>query len=63
MLSGGELKIDVAALKESVKEVAVQAKNEEDFDRLEAALLKKHAAEDLPEKPKSAAEEAPDAKS
>lgn len=50
MLSGGEMEIDVPALKISVKKVASEAKDEGDFDRLEAALLKKHAAEPLSEK-------------
>lgn len=47
MLSGGEMEIDVPALKQSVKKVATQVKDEKDFDHLEAALLKKHAAEPL----------------
>lgn len=47
MLSGGEMEIDVPALKQSVKKVATQVKDEKDFDRLEAELLKKHAAEPL----------------
>lgn len=48
--SGGEMDIDVPALKESVKKVAKEAKKEEDYDRIEAELLKKHAAKPLEEK-------------
>jgi F-type H+-transporting ATPase subunit alpha len=47
MLSGGEMEIDVPALKQSVKKIATQVKDEKDFDHLEADLLKKHAAEPL----------------
>lgn len=42
MLSGGEVDIDIDGLKKSVREVAEQAKEEADYDRLEAELLKKH---------------------
>lgn len=51
LLSGGEMDIDVPALKESVKVTAKDAKKDEDYDRIEAALLKKHAAAQLSEKP------------
>jgi F-type H+-transporting ATPase subunit alpha len=51
MLSGGETDVDVVGLKESVKKVGDQVKDEKDFDRLEAELLKKHAAKELQEKP------------
>jgi len=51
MLSGGERDMDIVGLKESVKKVATEAKTDEDFDRLEAELLKKHAAEVLAAKP------------
>lgn len=42
MSSDGETVIDIAGLKESVKKVAHQAKDDKDFDRIEAELLKKH---------------------
>lgn len=42
LLSGGETEIDVAAIKQSVKKVSAQIKDEKDYDRLEAELLKKH---------------------
>lgn len=50
MLSGGERELDIAGVKAAVKEVAAQVKDvkdEETFDRLEAELLKKYAAEVL----------------
>ncbi|MBL8160058.1 sodium-transporting two-sector ATPase [Candidatus Saccharibacteria bacterium] len=50
MLSGGEMEIDVTALKASVREVAHKVKDvtdEETFDKLEAELLKKHGATQL----------------
>ncbi len=58
MLSGGELEIDVAGLKKSVKATSQQIKDVKDeagFDRLEAELLKKHTPEVLAEKPAAAA--------
>jgi F-type H+-transporting ATPase subunit alpha len=51
LLSGGEMDIDVPALKDSVRQIAKTAKKEEDYDRIEAELLKKHAAQQLSEKP------------
>lgn len=42
LLGEGKIEIDVDALKKSVKEVSGQVKEEKDFDRLEAELLKKH---------------------
>ena len=42
LLGKGEVEIDVAALKESARQVGAQAKDEKDFDRLEVELLKKH---------------------
>jgi F-type H+-transporting ATPase subunit alpha len=45
--SGGERVVDVAGLKQSVKEVAKDAKEEADYDRIEAELTKKHVAEPL----------------
>lgn len=53
MLSGGEIEIDVAGLKESVKKLSSRVKDVKDekaFDELEAELLKKHGAENLAEK-------------
>ncbi len=50
MLSGGERELDIAGIKAAVKEVAAQVKDvkdEETFDKLEAELLKKYAAEPL----------------
>ncbi|HZL07643.1 MAG TPA: sodium-transporting two-sector ATPase [Candidatus Dormibacteraeota bacterium] len=44
LLGAGEAEIDVPALKLSAKEVSSQAKDEKDFDRLEAELLKKHSS-------------------
>jgi F-type H+-transporting ATPase subunit alpha len=68
--SGGEMDIDVPALKESVRAVANKAKKEEDYDKIEAELLKKHGAKQLSDKPAEpekepapAAEGASDAKS
>lgn len=54
LLSGGEMDIDVPALKESVKAVVKDAKKDEDYDRIEAVLLKKHAAAQLSDKPAEA---------
>jgi F-type H+-transporting ATPase subunit alpha len=42
MLSGGEIEVDVVGLKQSIKEFAKKVKDENDFDHLEAELLKKH---------------------
>ena len=53
MKSGGEVDIDVAGLKKSVKEVSHMVKDVKDeatFDKLEAELLKKHSATQLTEK-------------
>lgn len=54
LLGKGELEIDVPALKESAKQVEHDVKDEKDFDRLEAELLKKHAKQP-PEEPQPAA--------
>lgn len=51
MLSGGEREMDILGLKDSVRKVASEAKTDEDYDRLEAELLKKHSAEILAAKP------------
>lgn len=62
MKSGGEVDIDVAGLKKSVKEVSHKVKDVKDeatFDKLEAELLKKHSATQLTEKSDSAETEAP----
>lgn len=62
MKSGGELDIDVAGLKKSVKEVSHKVKgvtDEATFDTLEAELLKKHSATQLNEKPTASDAEAP----
>lgn len=44
LLAEGNLEIDVPALKESAKKVSAEAKEEADFDRIEAELLKKHSS-------------------
>lgn len=66
LMGGGTTDIDVAALKESVKKIG-HVKDEKDFDRIEAELLKKHikkaskAAEEAPaEQPKQEAKEEPE---
>lgn len=56
LAGGGTTDIDVPALKESVVKAASSVKDEKDFDRLEAELLKKHAA--TPPKPATLAEDA-----
>lgn len=48
LLGGGENEIDVPALKESAKKMASKAKKEEQFDAIEATLLKQHAAKPAP---------------
>ncbi|MEO5499743.1 MAG: sodium-transporting two-sector ATPase [Candidatus Saccharimonadales bacterium] len=58
LLSGGEMDIDVPALKESVRKLAPSIKDEKDYDKHEAELLKKHAAQMLSEKPANAPAEA-----
>lgn len=45
MLSPDDRPIDVAALKNSVKERAKEVNSEEDYDRIEAELFKAHSAE------------------
>lgn len=42
ILGGGEIDIDIPSLKESIKKEGLKVKKEEDFDRIEAELLKKH---------------------
>lgn len=51
MLSGGEMELDVPGLKQSVKKLNAHPKDDKDYDRIEAELLKKHSAEPLVEKP------------
>jgi F-type H+-transporting ATPase subunit alpha len=51
LLSGGERDMDVLGLKEAIRKIAPEAKTDEDFDRLEAELLKKFSAEILVAKP------------
>jgi F-type H+-transporting ATPase subunit alpha len=65
LLSGGEMDIDVLGLKDSVRKLNKNVKDEKEFDHLEAELLKKHAAKPLAEKPaetKNATPSAPEAK-
>lgn len=59
MLSAGEVELDVVALKESVKKAAREAKDEKDYDKIEAALLKKHSAAPASDEAKPAADVAP----
>lgn len=42
ILGGGEIEIDITGLKKSAIEVAHKIKDEKDFDKIEAELLKKH---------------------
>lgn len=54
MKSGGEVELDIAGIKQTVREKAKQIKDVKDeagFDKLEAELLKKHAAQALGTKP------------
>lgn len=57
LLTGGETEVNVAALKEAVKTAGPKAKDDKDFDHLEAELLKKHAKHPMPEKLEAAAPE------
>lgn len=62
MLSGGERDMDIAGLKQSVREVSHKVKDVKDeatFDKLEAELLKKHSATQLEEKKADSDAEAP----
>jgi F-type H+-transporting ATPase subunit alpha len=62
MLSGGERDMDIAGLKQSVKEVSHKVKDVKDeatFDKLEAELLKKHSATQLQEKKADSEAEVP----
>lgn len=58
ILGGGEVEIDIAALKEAAKKVRAQAKKEEDFDHLEADLLKKYTLKAKVEAPAETTEPA-----
>ena len=63
MLSGGEVEIDIAGLKKSVKGISHKVKDvkdEETFNKLEAELLKKHSATPLTEKTAATTEESPE---
>lgn len=63
MLSGGERDMDIAGLKQSVREISHKVKGVKDeatFDKLEAELLKKHSATQLTEKKVDSATEAPE---
>jgi F-type H+-transporting ATPase subunit alpha len=59
MLSPDDRAIDVAGLKTAVKERAKDAKTEEDYDRIEAELLKQFGAELLEEKTTTEAQPQP----
>jgi F-type H+-transporting ATPase subunit alpha len=61
MLSPDDRAIDVAGLKTAVKERAKDAKTEEDYDRIEAELLKQFGAELLEEKTTTEAQPQPSA--
>lgn len=43
LLGGGETAIDIPGLKNSVKTISSKVKDEKDYDRIEAELLKKHS--------------------
>lgn len=58
--SGGGRTVDVPGLKEAVKKLSTEVKDEKDFDRLEEQLLKKYVAEPLAAKPAEAAKPAPE---
>jgi F-type H+-transporting ATPase subunit alpha len=51
LLGGGLASLNILGLKEAAKKMSAQVKDEKDFDRLEAELLKKYAAQPLVEKP------------
>jgi F-type H+-transporting ATPase subunit alpha len=57
ILGEGKMHVDVPALKESVKKIAHSVKDDKDFDRVEAELLKKHATKPEAEAPKETAKE------
>ena len=59
LLSGGEIDLDIQGLKKSARDVAEQAVEEADYDRIEAELLAKHTVQ--PPKPAESekVEEAP----
>ncbi len=48
LLGGGTAEIDIAGLKESAKKLEGDIKDEKDFDRIEAELLKKHVVQSKP---------------
>lgn len=62
LMSGGEVDMDIAGLKEAVKKVADQAVEEADYDRLEAELLQQFTIkppEEKKEKPAEIGEQSP----
>jgi F-type H+-transporting ATPase subunit alpha len=59
LMGEGKAEINVEALKESVKKVGSQAKEEADFDRLEAELFKQHSVQPKPLVPAKAAAPVP----
>jgi len=76
LLGGGTTEIDIPALKKSAEELSHKVKSEEDFDRYEAELLKKHGRkiseetkaedakpEDKPAEAEQKSEEKPEEKS
>lgn len=53
MLGKGKIEMDIAGLKAEVKKVAKEAKDDKDFDAIEAKLLKKFSAQTLETKPEA----------
>lgn len=60
ILGGGTDEVDVAGLKEAVKKTTQGVKKEEDFDKAEAELLKKHAVKPKEAPPKAEEQPAPE---
>lgn len=58
LLGNGQADIDVEGLKEAIKKITKDIKDDKEFDRLEAELLKKYAIRPKAEKPAKPAEEA-----
>ncbi len=54
MLGGGEIPIDIAAMKAAVKELAKSVKDDADYDRVEAELLSKYGKKPVALKEKDA---------
>ncbi|MDN5275396.1 MAG: atpA [Candidatus Saccharibacteria bacterium] len=59
MLGAGQVEIDIAALKLQARKEAPDAKDDKDFDRIEAALLKKCSAQPLKAKEEAKPQEEP----